>query len=77
MPSSIVPRHVFGGVLAEMLIGARRLAHGPDRPGSSSMNVPAISSATCSSRRRRWLGNNPSGLNSIINTSAPPKRRYW
>ena len=35
------------------------------------------SSATCSSRRRRWLGNRPSGRNSIISTRAMPYSRNW
>src|SRR5205085_1103799 len=43
---------------------------------TSSTSSPS-SSATWSSRRLRWLGNRPSGRNSIIPTSAIPYSRYW
>ena len=71
--SSVVPRGAPAGILAEELLGAGRLAQRADDAGLVLVTEPSpISSAMCSSRRRRWLGNRPSGRNSIISTRAMP-----
>ena len=46
------------------------------RPSGSRVALGSSGSA-CSSRLRRWLGNRPSGRNSIIATSATPYSRNW
>ena len=60
-----------------------RLGHPSDRSSGSirAVGSAAVSSSSAgvswSSRRLRRLGNRPSGLNSIIPTSARPYSRYW
>ena len=68
-----------GGVDARI----HRLGHPSDRSSGSirAVGSAAVSSSSAgvswSSRRLRRLGNRPSGLNSIIPTSARPYSRYW